>query len=102
MKKQRTSADEAAQNILQQVEALSETQQKHLQHVVELLLTAYKTPAQENTSCGVLLLRAPVTEGIAFITINANEFDAAEIIAFAHEAHQQYLVSDAPEPDKFN
>jgi hypothetical protein len=95
-------SDIDAQRILQQVESLSDEQQKHLQHVVELLLTAYKTKDTPDAASGVLLLRSPSTEEIAFITINANEFDAAEIIGFAHEAHQQYLVSDAPEPDRFN
>jgi hypothetical protein len=103
MRKHRTAeADITAQRILQQVEALSEAQQEHLQDVVQLLLTAYKTKDTPDASSGVLLLRSPITEEIAFITINANEFDAAEIISFAHEAHQQYLVSDAPESDRFN
>lgn len=69
---------------------------------MELLLTAYKTAATPDTASGVLLLRSPSTEEIAFVTINANEFDAAEIISFAHEAHQQYLVSDAPDPQHYN
>jgi hypothetical protein len=102
MRKHSTSADETAKRILAQVEALSEEQQKHLQYVVELLLTAYKTAATPDTASGVLLLRSPSTEEIAFITINANEFDAAEIISFAHEAHQQYLVSDAPDQEHYN
>ena len=101
MRKIKQSAADA-QLIMQQVEALSEEQQQHLQHVVQLLLTAYKTKDMQETSSGVLLLRSPNTEDIAFVTINANEFDAAEIIEFAHEAHQQYLVSDAPDPERFN
>jgi len=102
MRKHNTSADETAQRILAQVEALSKSQQEHLQNVVQLLLTAYKTDSTPDASSGVLLLRSPITEDIAFVTINANEFDAAEIISFAHEAHQQYLVSDAPDPENFN
>lgn len=103
MRKHRTAeADIDAQRILQQVEALNDEQQRHLQHVVELLLTAYKTKDNAEAASGVLLLRSPINEDIAFITINANEFDAAEIIGFANEAHQQYLVSDAPDPERFN
>jgi hypothetical protein len=102
MRKHNTSADENAQRILAQVEALSKAQQEHLQGVVQLLLTAYKTDSTPAAASGVLLLRSPITEDIAFVTINANEFDAAEIISFAHEAHQQYLVSDAPDPQHFN
>jgi hypothetical protein len=102
MRKHSTSADETAKRILAQVEALSKAQQEHLQDVVQLLLTAYKTQNTPDAASGVLLLRSPITEDIAFVTINANEFDAAEIISFAHEAHQQYLVSDAPDPQHFN
>lgn len=103
MRKHRIAeADIDAQRIMQQVEALSEEQQQHLQHVVQLLLTAYKTKDMQEAASGVLLLRSPNTEDIAFVTINANEFDAAEIIEFAHEAHQQFLVSDAPDPERFN
>jgi len=102
MRTHKTSADEIAKHILAQVEALSKKQQEHLQSVVQLLLTAYKTDTVPDAASGVLLLRSPITEDLVFITINANEFDAAEIISFAHEAHQQYLVADAPDPENFN
>jgi hypothetical protein len=94
-----------ALTLMRKIDRLAEDQQKHLQQVIQLLLETYSENADEanaNIPSGVLLVRSPNKENTVVLSFNANEFDVAEILNEANEAHNTYIASDAPAKEMFN
>ena len=91
--------------LMRKIDRLSDDQQKHLQSVIQLLLATYpeKDDVHDPSApSGVLLVRASNKEETVVVSFNANEFDVAEILNEANEAHNTYLTSDAPAKEMFN
>lgn len=71
--------------------------QEHFRAVVRMIALCYTEP---QVFSGVLITRSG--DETVLMSLNANDMDAAEIIAGAAEYMNVYTMHDAPPKDKFN
>jgi hypothetical protein len=82
-----------------QLNAMSDDAKEHMMQLVDLLLQCY---GPERTSSAVLIVQSPEQEAVIIASANADDMEAATLVAEAHGIMGTVLVADAPPREMFN
>ena len=82
-----------------QLNAMSDEAKEHMMQLVDLLLQFY---GPERTSSAVVFVQTPEQEAVIIASANADDMEAATLVAEAHGIMGTVLVADAPPREMFN
>ena len=80
------------------VEGMSVAQRQHLKLVISMIVQAY----QGEDTCGVVLLGDQSAQQFAILTINATEFETANLLNSADEHVQYRVMAGSPGKELMN
>jgi hypothetical protein len=86
-------------SIRDELEALPLEAREHLMQLITLLLQCY---GAERTASAVLIVQPADEEAVVIASANADDMEAATIIAEAHGIMGTVLVANAPPKEMFN
>ena len=86
-------------SLTDQLDALSDDAKEHLMQLVDLLLRCY---GPERNASAVLIIEVEKQEAVVIASANADDIQAATLLAEAHGIMGTVLVADAPPREMFN